>query len=111
MSTLLSFIAGFAATLIFHQLAVALLWWAGGAVRSFFHGSDPFGLPAMISLAFWGGVWVSCLAESTNGFQRAADIGSEALEQRAGAKGCEELFLDARPLIITIAHRCRRSSR
>jgi hypothetical protein len=29
MKVLLSFIAGFLSTLIFHQLAQALLWWAG----------------------------------------------------------------------------------
>ena len=59
MSTLLSFIAGFAATLIFHQLAVALLWWVGVAPFGPFSmaATQPFGLPAMISLAFWGGVW------------------------------------------------------
>jgi hypothetical protein len=59
VSTLLSFIAGFAATLIFHQLAVGLLWWVGVAPFGPFSmaATQPFGLPAMISLAFWGGVW------------------------------------------------------
>src|SRR6266542_2449429 len=59
MSTLLSFIAGFAATAIFHQLEVALLWWAGVAPFGPFSmaATQPFGVPAVISLAFWGGVW------------------------------------------------------
>ena len=59
MRTLFSFIAGFLATLIFHQLALALLWWAGIAPFAPFSmaATQPFGVPAVISLAFWGGVW------------------------------------------------------
>jgi hypothetical protein len=53
------FIAGFIATLVFHQIAVALLHaahlapyppWAMKPV-------PPFGVPSVISLSFWGGVW------------------------------------------------------
>jgi hypothetical protein len=59
MKTLFSFIAGFLATLIFHQLALVLLWWAGVAPFAPFSmaTTHPFGVPAVISLAFWGGVW------------------------------------------------------
>ena len=59
MRTLFSFIAGFIATLIFHQLAVALLWWARVAPFAPYSlaPTEPFGIPAVISLAFWGGVW------------------------------------------------------
>jgi hypothetical protein len=59
MRTLFSFIAGFLATLIFHQLALALLWWAGVAPFAPFSTAttQPFGVPALLSLAFWGGVW------------------------------------------------------
>ena len=56
---LLGFVAGFIATLVFHQIA---LW-----ILHYFHFIDrapwsmkpvpPWGVPAVISLAFWGGVW------------------------------------------------------
>lgn len=59
MRTLSSFIAGFFATLIFHQLALELLWRAGVAPFAPFSmaATHPFGVPAVLSLAFWGGVW------------------------------------------------------
>ena len=59
MRTFFSFIAGFFATLIFHQLTLALLWGAGIAPFGPFSmaATHPFGVPAVISLAFWGGVW------------------------------------------------------
>jgi hypothetical protein len=59
MRILFGFIAGFLATLIFHQVIVALLWWAGvGPFGPFsMAATQPFGVPAVISLAFWGGVW------------------------------------------------------
>ncbi len=56
---LYSFLAGFLATLIFHQLTVALL--RGLRVTPLLPYSmvptEPFGIPAVLSLAFWGGVW------------------------------------------------------
>jgi len=56
---LFSFIAGFLATLIFHQLTLAVLWAAGIAPSRPFsmEATQPFGVPAVLSLAFWGGVW------------------------------------------------------
>ncbi len=53
------FVAGFFATLIFHQLMLTLLWAIGFAsVRPFpMAATQPLGVPAVISLAFWGGVW------------------------------------------------------
>jgi hypothetical protein len=59
MRTVLAFIAGFLSTLIFHQLVLALLWWAGVAPFGPFSlaATQPFGVPAVLSLAFWGGVW------------------------------------------------------
>ena len=53
------FLAGFLATLIFHQLALAVLRGAGIAPFGPFPmgATWPFGVPAVFSLAFWGGVW------------------------------------------------------
>lgn len=57
--SLLGFVAGFLATLVFHQLTLALLWGAGLAPFGPFQTAptQPFGVPAVLSLAFWGGVW------------------------------------------------------
>lgn len=59
MIHLKSFIAGFLSTLIFHQGLVTLLAATGaiGARAYNLSPTDPFGIPAVISLAFWGGVW------------------------------------------------------
>jgi hypothetical protein len=55
----LGFVAGFVSTLIFHQIALALLWTLGIAPFGPYSmaATSPFGVPAVISLAFWGGVW------------------------------------------------------
>jgi hypothetical protein len=59
LNLLLGFIAGFLATLIFHQVVMALLWKMGMAPRPPFQTAPrpPFGVPAVFSLAFWGGIW------------------------------------------------------
>lgn len=56
---LFGFIAGFFATLIFHQLTVLVLWNVGLAPFAPFStaATQPFGVPAFLSLAFWGGIW------------------------------------------------------
>jgi hypothetical protein len=56
---LFGFIAGFLATLIFHQLTLAVLWGTGMASSAPFSmaTTHPFGVPAVFSLAFWGGIW------------------------------------------------------
>ncbi|MDD5577808.1 MAG: hypothetical protein PHY16_00840 [Methylobacter sp.] len=53
------FAAGFLATLVFHQLTLALLWNVGMAPFAPFSltATQPFGVPAVFSLAFWGGIW------------------------------------------------------
>lgn len=53
------FVAGFLATLVFHQLMVAVLWSVGVAPFAPFpvDATAPFGVPSILSLAFWGGVW------------------------------------------------------
>ena len=56
---LIGFLAGFIATLVFHQLTLAFLW----AIKLAPFGpypmmpTKPFGVPAVFSLAFWGGIW------------------------------------------------------
>lgn len=54
-----SFTAGFLATLLFHQTVLGLLGLGNPAVPAPFNLSPtaPLGVPAVISLAFWGGVW------------------------------------------------------
>lgn len=54
-----AFIAGFLATLIFHQGVLALMHMANPAVPAAFNMArvPPLGVPAVISLAFWGGLW------------------------------------------------------
>lgn len=70
------FIAGFLATLIFHQLTLWALWGAGLAPFGPFSmvATKPFGVPAMFSLAFWGGIWgilfalIDCRFSSHKGY-------------------------------------------
>jgi hypothetical protein len=53
------FVAGFLATLLFHESGLALLHQVGlfaGAAFDF-RPVAPFGVPAVIQMAFWGGVW------------------------------------------------------
>lgn len=54
-----AFAAGFVATLVFHQPALGLLHEAGLSERAPYatEPTAPFGVPAVVSLAFWGGVW------------------------------------------------------
>ena len=55
----LEFFAGFAATIFFHQPVVWIFHTMGLTPRAPFdmHPVPPFGIPSVISLAFWGGVW------------------------------------------------------
>jgi hypothetical protein len=56
---LFGFVAGFVATLVFHQTVLAVLW-ASHLAPTFpwsMRPVPPFGVPSVISLAFWGGVW------------------------------------------------------
>ncbi len=54
-----AFVAGFAATLVFHQGLLLLLAAAGMFASSAFDTAAtwPLGVPKFVSLAFWGGVW------------------------------------------------------
>ena len=55
----LAFLAGFLATLLFHQPVLWLLQLAGITERAPYVMTPvpPLGVPSVISLAFWGGVW------------------------------------------------------
>ena len=56
---ILGFIAGFLAVLLFHQPVLSLLTEVGFAKAATysFTPTKPFGVPQVISLSFWGGVW------------------------------------------------------
>ncbi len=56
---ILSFLSGLLATIIFHQPALFLFKMAHLTNRSPYEmrAVPPFGMPAVISLAFWGGIW------------------------------------------------------
>ncbi|HXG57644.1 MAG TPA: hypothetical protein VNL91_01315 [Thermoanaerobaculia bacterium] len=56
---LLEFAAGFCATIFFHQPMLWLLRVAGLTSRAPFDMKPvaPLGVPAVVSLAFWGGIW------------------------------------------------------
>ena len=66
------FLAGFLATLLFHQLTLALLWQVGVAPFGPFPmvATPPFGIPAVWSLAFWGGIWGILFASIEGRFPR-----------------------------------------
>jgi hypothetical protein len=54
-----AFVAGFISTLVFHQGLFTLLYLAGIVARVpyDFRAVPPLAIPAVISLAFWGGAW------------------------------------------------------
>ncbi len=56
---LFSFAAGFLATLICHQGMFTLFWLIGLVEAAPYNlaATAPLGVPAVLSLAFWGGVW------------------------------------------------------
>ena len=59
MQWIAAFIAGFLATLVFHQGVFYLFHTAGLVAAAPWNMAavPPLGVPAVISLAFWGGVW------------------------------------------------------
>lgn len=56
---LLGFLAGFVSVLVFHQATVAVLHALGLVPWAPYRTAPipPFGVPAVLSAAFWGGLW------------------------------------------------------
>lgn len=54
-----AFLSGFLATLIFHQALLAVFFYAGMVPHAPYNMSPvpPMGVPSVISLAFFGGLW------------------------------------------------------
>jgi hypothetical protein len=54
-----AFVAGFVSTLVFHQGLLTLLYLAAVVPRAPYDlkAVSPLAIPAVISLAFWGGAW------------------------------------------------------
>jgi len=71
---ILAFIAGFLATLIFHQGLLGLLHLAGRVSVAPWNMTPvpPLGVPQVISLAFWGGLWGIALWALIRGRRGAA---------------------------------------
>jgi len=70
----LAFIAGFLATLIFHQIALTAFHAAGFTSHAAWsmRPVPPFGVPSVISLSFWGGVWGMIMIPVIDRFRGAA---------------------------------------
>src|SRR5262245_6105149 len=64
MRHLIAFLAGFLATLLFHQGLLFAFHRAGVSPRPAYvmTPTAPLQVPQVISLAFWGGVWAVALA-------------------------------------------------
>jgi hypothetical protein len=75
---ILAFVAGFLSVLLFHQLALLLLHSIGFAPAKLTayaaNATQPFGIPRVWSLAFWGGVWGVVLVLFVSFFRRGMGI-------------------------------------
>jgi hypothetical protein len=71
-AVVIGFIAGFAAVLVFHQPVLGLLNASGfvQAATYSMNATKPFGVPQVLSLAFWGGVWGILFALAQTRFPR-----------------------------------------
>ena len=80
---LLAFVAGFLSVLLFHQLALLLLHSIGFAPAELtayaMKATQPFGIPRVWSLAFWGGVWGIILVLFVSFFRYGIGIWGTAL--------------------------------
>jgi hypothetical protein len=71
---IVGFVAGFIAVLLFHQPMLALLTQIGFAQATMYSmkATAPFGVPQVLSIAFWGGVWGVIYAGIEHRFPRDA---------------------------------------
>jgi hypothetical protein len=78
---IVGFISGALSVLIFHQGALTLLHALAVVPRAPFSmaGTPPFGVPALWSLAFWGGVWGVLLAAALRDVHGGAFIIAAAI--------------------------------
>ena len=69
---LVGFVAGFLATLLFHQPTLALLTQLGITKATVYNmtGTAPLGVPQVISLSFWAGIWGIVFAAVEDRFPR-----------------------------------------
>ena len=88
------FIAGFLATLVFHQGLLALLHAAGATPRVPYvmTATPPFGVPQVLSLAFWGGLWGIALWAAIRNL-RTSSYWTQALVVGALAPSIVALFI------------------
>lgn len=70
----MAFVAGFLAVLAFHQPMLALLNSIGFVEAGTYsmQGTRPFGVPQVLSLAFWGGAWGILFALAERRFPHGA---------------------------------------
>lgn len=70
----IGFLAGSVSVLVFHQGALAVLRAAGLTTRApwSLQPTAPFGVPALLSLAFWGGIWGMALVTTDRRLPRRA---------------------------------------
>ncbi len=70
----IGFAAGFIATLLFHQPALATLAAVGFVKAGVYslQATQPLGVPAVLSLSFWGGVWGMLFVALESRFPRGA---------------------------------------
>ena len=73
---LFGFFAGFLAVWIFHQLTLLVLWNVGLAPFAPFSmaATKPFGVPATLSLAIWGGIWGHVVCAGRTPFSRDTEL-------------------------------------
>lgn len=91
------FIAGFLATLTVHQFALWLLRLATIAPFAPYNtaATQPWGIPAVISLALWGGVWGMLFAFAQKAFPRDTGFWSMAFGFGAVFPSLVSLFIVA----------------
>lgn len=68
------FVAGFLAVLVFHQPVLLLLSYLGvvNAATYSLQATAPLGIPQVLSLSFWGGLWGILFASVEGRFPRGA---------------------------------------